>query len=285
VTDGTVPESEHDQQKNTQAPRTESVEGAAVGSKADSDSSDGALPVEPDMRDPVPANHPADSGGLRVSDPPLPVASNPEPAPPLDSPVPISEKPKPETVPEESTDEAPKKRRVNPFSGAAQFFSLRGFVAVCSLFLMTLFVCLLAVDLIWALGISLLFTVAISTGHLVFYTRDRQVRERVYFAVVAVGAFCGGALVVDIQLTHPYFIKLRAFNQATQTLKEQLSDDERFAQVKMSTRLTKIRVANFSGIVQKRHHLRALELLAEEAGFAVGENEVTVVGETAAPEQ
>ena len=141
MTDGTVPESEHDQQKNAQASRTESVEGEAVGPKADADSSDEALPVEPDMRDHGPANDAATSDGLRVSEPQLPVTSNPEP-PPLDSSVPISEKPKPETAPEESTAEAPKKRRVNPFSEATQFFSLRGFVAACSLFLMTLSACL-----------------------------------------------------------------------------------------------------------------------------------------------
>jgi hypothetical protein len=155
--------------------------------------------------------------------PPLPVARDPEVASPQD---PVAADSKPEPVAEESPDEKPKKRRVNPFSGASEFFSVRGFFAASSLFLLTLIVCLLAVDLIWALAISLLFTVAISTGHLVFYTRNRQVRERVYFGIVAIGAFCGGALVVDLQLTHPYFIGSREFNQATQTLKEQLSDDK-----------------------------------------------------------
>jgi len=281
VTDGTVPEPEDNPHKIAWAPRKKSVEVEAAGSTSDADPS-GESPVETDPIETEPADDAADSGRLNDPSPPLPIAADPEQASPE---APATDDPKPEIATGESPDEKPKKRRVNPFSGASEFFSVRGFLAASSLFVLTLFVCLLAVDLIWALAISLLFTVAISTGHLVFYTRDRQVRERVYFGIVAIGAFCGGALVVDLQLTHPYFIGQREFSHATKTLKEQLSTDERFTEVKVSTKLTKIRVASFTGTVQKRHHLRALELLAEEAGFAVGENEVTVVGEAAAPAQ
>lgn len=285
MTDGTAPESEHDQQKNSEAFRTESGDpDSHISWKTDIEPGDeSTAETEHETADSAEAEEaPSDdagaSGEIEVSEPRQPT-SNPDPEPPSsDAPVNVN------------PEEEPKKTRVNPFSGATQFFSVRGFLAASSLFLLTLIVCLLAVDLVWALAIALLFTVAISTGHLVFYTRDRQVRERVYFSIVAIGAFCGGALVVDLQLTLPYFIELREFNQATQTLKEKLDDDERFAHVKLSTELKstelkKIRVASFTGTVQKRHHLRALELLAEEAGFAVGENEVTVLEESAAPEE
>lgn len=179
---------------------------------------------------------------------------------------------------ESHPDDSAKRRRVNPFSGASQFFSIRGFLAAASLFLLTLVVCVLALDFIWALAIALLFTIAVSTGHLVFYTRDRQVRERVYFAIVAIGAFCGGSLVLDLQLTHPYFIRLREFHQATRSLEESLAADIRFADVTITTRQLKTFVADFSGTVQKQEDLQALRLLAEEAGFWIGEFEVTVSG-------
>lgn len=182
---------------------------------------------------------------------------------------------KPEPTEAEPEDDSPA-IRVNPFFGAAQFFSVRGFLAGTSLFLLTLLVCLLAIDLVWALAIALLFTIAISTGHLVFYTKDRHIRERVYFAVVALGAFLGGALVLDLQLTHPYFIRLRSFHADTITLKQALAEDIRFVNVLVETKLMKTSVADLSGTVQKSEDLKALRTLVEETGFWVGEFEVTV---------
>jgi hypothetical protein len=174
--------------------------------------------------------------------------------------------------------------RVDPFFGAAQFFSVRGFLAATSLFFLTLLVCLMAIDLVWALAIALLFTIAISTGHLVFYTKDRHIRERVYFAVVALGAFFGGALVLDLQLTHPYFIRLRKFHADTVTLKQELAGDIRFVKVVVETKLMKTAVADLSGTVQKSDDLKALRTQVEETGFWIGEFEVTVASDQPQPD-
>lgn len=272
-----------DQQNSFEDPRQDSLAVESGGTRSTSAVS-AASPATTEMEE---AEGSADAeSGLNPNSPdaassPDDSASEPDTSPEV-FPTPT---PDPEAESTGDPDDAPRKPRVNPFYGASQFFSVRGVFAAGSLFSLTLVVCLLAVDLVWAMGIALLFTVAISTGHLVFYTRDRQMRERVYFGIVAIGAFCGGALITDLQLTHPYFIGLREFNQATKTLTEQVSADERFVLVKVSTKLAKIRVASFTGTVQKRHHLRALELLAEKAGFAVGENEVTVVDEPADPEE
>lgn len=189
-------------------------------------------------------------------------------------------------APEEAVEERPEVAavRVNPFFGAAQFFSLRGFLAATSLFFLTLLVCLMAIDLVWALAIALLFTIAISTGHLVFYTKDRHIRERVYFAVVALGAFFGGALVLDLQLTHPYFIRLRKFHADTVTLKQELAGDIRFVKVFVETKLMKTAVADLSGTVQKSDDLKALRTQVEEIGFGVGEFEVTVASDQPQPD-
>lgn len=188
---------------------------------------------------------------------------------------PAAERPDP-PKPKGSDQDGEPAIRVNPFLGAAQFFSVRGFLAATSLFFLTLLVCLMAIDLVWALAIALLFTIAISTGHLVFYTKDRHIRERVYFAVVALGAFFGGALVLDLQLTHPYFIRLRKFHADTVTLKQELAGDIRFVKVVVETKLMKTAVADLSGTVQKSEDLKALRTLVEETGFWVGDFEVTV---------
>jgi len=174
--------------------------------------------------------------------------------------------------------------RVNPLFGATQFFSVRGFLAATSLFFLTLLVCLMAIDLVWALAIALLFTIAIATGHLVFYTKDRHIRERVYFAVVALGAFFGGALVLGLQLTHPHFIRLRKLHADTDTLKQELAGDIRFVKVVVETKLMKTAVADLSGTVQKSDDLKALRTQVEETGFWIGEFEVTVASDQPQPD-
>lgn len=195
----------------------------------------------------------------------------------------VEERPEPpKTTAADPEDDEPA-IRVNPFFGAAQFFSVRGFLAATSLFFLTLLVCLMAIDLVWALAIALLFTIAISTGHLVFYTRDRHIRERVYFSVVALGSFFGGALVLDLQLTHPYFIGLRKFHADTIMLKKALAEDVRFANVVVTTRQNKADIADLSGTVQKSEDLKALRTLVEDTGFWVGEFEVTVATDQPQP--
>lgn len=180
------------------------------------------------------------------------------------------------------TEDSPKVR-VNPFFGAAQFFSVRGFFAACALFLITLLVCLLAIDLVWALAVALLFTIAVSAGHLVFYTQDRHIRERIYFAIVALGAFFGGALVLDLQLTHPYFIRLRKFHADTVDLKQALAEDIRFVNVSVETKLMKTAVADLAGTVQKPEDLKDLRSVVEATGFWIGDFEVTVATDRPAP--
>jgi len=196
----------------------------------------------------------------------------------------VEEPPEPPKTPKvsEPDDDEPA-IRVNPFFGAAQFFSVRGFLAATSLFFLTLLVCLMAIDLVWALAIALLFTIAISTGHLVFYTKDRHIRERVYFAVVALGAFFGGALVLDLQLTHPYFIGLRKFHADTILLKKALAEDVRFVNVVVTTRQNKADIADLSGTVQKPDDLKALRTMVEKTGFWVGEFEVTIASDQPLP--
>ncbi len=164
MTDGTVPESEDKQQKNSLTSRSESAEVESAGSGFDADPS-GEAPVGPDPNVADPANVAADSGRLNDPAPPSPIDSDQKPA---SKEAPVADTPKPETATEELPDEKSKKRRVNPFSGASEFFSVRGFLAAAALFVLALFVCLLAVDLVWALVISLLVTGAGSTGPLVF---------------------------------------------------------------------------------------------------------------------
>jgi len=170
--------------------------------------------------------------------------------------------------------------RPNPFSGASQFFSFRGLLAGASLFLLTLSVCVLAIGFVWSLGISLLFTVAISTGHLVFYTRDRHVRERVYFGCVALGTFLGGALFVDLQLTHPYFINHRALNALTSELVDTLESDSRFTNIEVSTKIVQEPVAGLTGTVRTFEDRAALRILVEGAGFVIATFEVRVADES-----
>ena len=164
----------------------------------------------------------------------------------------------------------------NTFNGASGFFSVRGFLAGTALFLLTLCVCTLAMEFVWSLAVSLLFTVAISTGHLVFYTRDRHVRERVYFSIVALGTFLGGALIVDLQLTHPYFIDHRTLNVLTSDLVSVLESDSRFINIEVSTELVKGPVAGLTGTVSKLEDRTALRILVEESGFGVGTFDVQV---------
>ena len=93
---------------------------------------------------------------------------------------------------------------------------------------------------------------------------------------MALGAFFGGALVLDLQLTHPYFIRLRKFHADTVTLKQELAGDIRFVKVVVETKLMKTAVADLSGTVQKSEDLKALRTLVEDTGFWVGDFEVTV---------
>jgi len=182
--------------------------------------------------------------------------------------------------PVENSDRQSKPDGPNPFSGSSQFFSIRGFMAASSLFLLTFCVCVMAIDVAWSLAISVLFAVAISTGHLVFYTRDRHVRERAYFGCVALGTFLGGALIVDLQLTHPYFINHRVLHELTSELVDTLQSDSRFTSIRISTENVSEPVARLTGTVRNFEDRTALRILVEDAGFVVGTFEVRVIGES-----